>query len=121
MTPERIAQSYDKIATHWAGPTFNRLNGIKQHERAISFATPGPALDVGCGSSGRFIDLLLKNSFQPEGLDVSTKMLELAKQNIQILCFIMLTFAHWEHKVVLFHSYLHGIVCGMCSLLSRMI
>jgi SAM-dependent methyltransferase len=39
-----------------------------------------PALDIDCGSSGRFIDLLIKHGFPPEGLDVSKQMIELARK-----------------------------------------
>ena len=59
MTPEEIAKSYDQIAGLWSSEEFPRSNGIKQHERAIAFVKEKRhALDIGCGSSGRFIDLL---------------------------------------------------------------
>jgi len=80
MTPEQTAASYDKIAGHWDGDQFYRGNGIDQHKRALQFVTArGAALDAGCGSSGRFIDLLLAEGFAVEGLDISTEMLRLAK------------------------------------------
>jgi trans-aconitate methyltransferase len=51
-----------------------------QHERALTFIThPGAALDVGCGSSGRFIELLRSRGFQVEGADLSAEMLRLAR------------------------------------------
>jgi len=37
-------------------------------------------LDVGCGSSGRFIEVLLQHGFTPSGLDISTEMIDLAQQ-----------------------------------------
>ncbi len=81
MSPEEIAASYDRIAHYWDGPEFNRGYGIPQHERALKFrAGPGVALDVGCGSSGRIIDLLRGHGLQPEGLDVSGEMLRLARR-----------------------------------------
>jgi SAM-dependent methyltransferase len=80
MDPEAIGREYDKIAAHWQEP-FLQKNGLSQFERAIRFTTNhGPALDIGCGSSGRFIDLLRKNGFAPEGLDVSEKMIALARE-----------------------------------------
>jgi predicted TPR repeat methyltransferase len=50
-------------------------------ERAIRFTkNRGPALDIGCGSHGRMIDLLLKHGFDPEGIDVSAEMVARAKK-----------------------------------------
>jgi hypothetical protein len=47
-------------ADHWQEPHIES-NGIAQFERAIQFTkNRGPALDIGCGSSDRFIDLLIK-------------------------------------------------------------
>ena len=80
MDPEALGREYYKIAAHWQEP-FLQKNGLTQFERAIRFTTNhGPALDIGCGSSGRFIDLLRKNGFSPEGLDVSEKMIALARE-----------------------------------------
>ena len=80
MNPEQQASNYDKIAEHWNSNRFNRENGIFQHKRALNFApTGGKAIDIGCGSSGRIIDLLLKHGYDVEGLDLSTEMLRLAK------------------------------------------
>ncbi len=63
MTPQQIARSYDNLASHWHGDQFNRANGIEQHRRALRFADRrGTAIDIGCGSSGRIIDLLVSYS-----------------------------------------------------------
>jgi hypothetical protein len=73
MDPEALGREYDKKASHWQEP-FLQTNGLTQFERAIRFTdNRGPALDIGCGSSGRFIDLLRKHGFVPEGLDVSER------------------------------------------------
>lgn len=81
MEPEEIGRTYDALAEHWNGPDFWRENGLRQHRQALQFAARrGRALDVGCGSSGRLIDLLLSEGFEVEGLDVSAEMLRLAKQ-----------------------------------------
>ncbi|MEM1296675.1 MAG: class I SAM-dependent methyltransferase [Verrucomicrobiota bacterium] len=80
MTTEETAASYDAIADHWNSDEFNRENGIDQHRRAIRFlANHGDAIDIGCGSSGRFIDLLLEHGFAVEGLDLSAEMLQHAR------------------------------------------
>lgn len=82
MTPEQTASSYNRIAQHWDCADFNRSNGIRQHELALQFLPQrGKALDIGCGSSGRIIDLLLSRGFEAEGLDISGEMLERAKRH----------------------------------------
>lgn len=81
MNPHETAQSYNHLAAHWDGEKFNRQNGLAQHRRAIRFAeSKGTAIDIGCGSSGRIIDLLLSEGYEVEGLDISPEMLRLAKQ-----------------------------------------
>ncbi|MGA7125194.1 MAG: class I SAM-dependent methyltransferase, partial [Chthoniobacterales bacterium] len=80
MDPEALGREYDKIAAHWQEP-FLQTNGLTQFEKAIHFTkNRGPALDIGCGCSRRFIDLLQKHGFAPEGLDVSEKMIALARE-----------------------------------------
>lgn len=94
MTPDQIAATYDEFAEHWDSPGFNRDNGIPQHERALQFLPrTGVALDVGCGSSGRFVDLLLERGFAVEGLDISERMLARARR---------------RHPGVIFH---HADIC----------
>ena len=79
MNPNDIGKAYDKITHLWEREGFNRKNGIEQHERAIAFVkNRGCALDVGCGSTGRLIDLLLENGFSAEGVDISSEMIKLA-------------------------------------------
>ncbi|CAM3033325.1 class I SAM-dependent DNA methyltransferase [Vibrio rarus] len=81
MKPTDIGLAYDQITERWSDELFNRNNGIAQHERAIAFSEKrGKALDIGCGCTGRFIQLLQEKGFQPSGIDVSTKMIQLARQ-----------------------------------------
>lgn len=94
MTPAQTAATYDLIAQHWDHPGFDQTNGISQHERALKFAPViGSALDVGCGSSGRIIALLLSRGFSVEALDLSSEMLRRARGH---------------HPDVLFH---HADIC----------
>ena len=66
MEPTKIGEAYDQITHLWESDKFNRENGIAEHKRAISFVQyKGKALDVGCGCTGRFIDLLLDQGFTP--------------------------------------------------------
>ena len=84
MEPTKIGEAYDQITHLWESDKFNRENGITQHKRAISFVQhKGKALDVGCGCTGRFIDLLLDQGFTPEGVDISARMIELARARHQ--------------------------------------
>ncbi len=80
MNPVEIGKAYDQITSLWLSEEFDLSNGIPQHQKAISFVKArGDALDIGCGCTGRFIDLLLKEGFKPEGLDISHEMIALAK------------------------------------------
>lgn len=81
MSPSEVSQSYDMIATRRADSGFDRQNGVAQHARALQFVSHrGKALDVGCGSSGRFIELLTGHGFDVEGLDISVEMIRLAHE-----------------------------------------
>ncbi|NEQ18609.1 MAG: class I SAM-dependent methyltransferase, partial [Microcoleus sp. SIO2G3] len=81
MEPNDMAARYDQIARWWQTQHQDSQYGIAQLERAIKFtALRHSALDVGCGSSGRFINILSKHGFQAEGLDVSQEMINLASQ-----------------------------------------
>lgn len=81
MTPNEIAKSYDLLADQWNSDAFPCANGIEQHQRAITFLKEKRyALDIGCGSSGRIIDLMISHGFEVEGLDISDQMMALARQ-----------------------------------------
>ena len=81
MKPEDIGKAYNQISHLWERDDFNRSNGVEQHKRAITFVkNRGNALDVGCGCTGRFIELLLNKGFNPEGIDISKKMIKLAEK-----------------------------------------
>ena len=68
------------MASHWDWEKFNRKNGIAQHAWALQFSQhKRTAIDIGCGSSGRIIELLLDAGFTTEGLDISTEMLRRAQ------------------------------------------
>ncbi|MEC8009824.1 MAG: class I SAM-dependent methyltransferase [Pseudomonadota bacterium] len=80
MTPEQTGKNYDTITHLWSDDRFNMKNGIEQHQRAIAFVkSRGKALDVGCGRTGRVMDLLASEGFTPEGLDISEQMITLAR------------------------------------------
>jgi SAM-dependent methyltransferase len=96
MEPEQTGRHYDELADIWQQPHL-QTNGIAQVERAIRFTkNRGPALDIGCGSSGRFIELLLKEGFEPEGIDVSSRMLALARARHPAVSFQQADIAKWD-------------------------
>lgn len=100
MNPGQIAESYDLLAEKWNSNTFPRNYGIDEHKQAVRFLNkknaPVYALDLGCGSSGRIIDLLLSYGFMVEGLDISPRMIELAKQRHPDLTFYHADICEWE-------------------------
>ncbi len=96
MTPSEVAVSYDRLAGHWAGEAFNQENGIAAHHRALQFLDgPGSAIDIGCGSSGRILDLLIRRGFEVEGLDFSAGMLRLARQRHPQVSFYHADICEW--------------------------
>ena len=65
-------------------------------ERAIQFVTTRHwALDVGCGSSGRFINTFVKQGFQAEGVDISSEMINLARQLHPAVTFYSADICEW--------------------------
>lgn len=97
MTPREIALSYDQLASHWDGDKFNRQNGITQHQRACHFAKQKrTAIDIGCGSSGRIIELLLTEGFTAEGLDISPEMIRCAQARHPQVIFHLADICTWE-------------------------
>jgi trans-aconitate methyltransferase len=96
MEPIETGKAYDTITERWSKDRFNMNNGIDQHKRAISFVeNRGLALDLGCGCTGRFIELLLTEGFQPEGLDVSTKKIEISRSRFPNLVFYNEDICQW--------------------------
>lgn len=81
MEPNNTASAYNQIAQWWQVQHKDSQYGIAQLERAIAFTSNRQtAIDIGCGSSGRFINILSQHGFLAEGLDISEEMIELAKQ-----------------------------------------
>jgi SAM-dependent methyltransferase len=96
MEAEAIGHSYDQLAKGWQDLP-NKSYGVAQFERAIKFAkNRGAALDIGCGSEGRMIDLLIKYGFQPEGVDVSAGMIALARERHPLIPFHHADISQWN-------------------------
>lgn len=99
MDPQQTARSYDRLASHWNGDQFDHRNGIPQHKRALQFPSrKHTAIDIGCGSSGRVIDLLLAAGFEVEGLDISSEMIRLARARHPEIRFHHADILAWEFQ-----------------------
>src|SRR5687767_11876725 len=96
MTPSDVGHSYDTITQRWESPA-QPLTGLAQHQRALQFLKARQhALDVGCGCNGRVINLLKAEGFQVEGVDVSERMVALARQRDPDLSFYHADICRWE-------------------------
>ena len=95
MHPRDLAQSYDSIAHQWLSPHLD-TNGLRQHEHALDFRSDGGvALDVGCGCNGRFLRLLESRGYEVEGLDVSPRMIALARERHPHVTFHQADICEW--------------------------
>ena len=80
-----IAAAYDQLAERWLDEDehFDRSNGVRQHERALAFLDRTPdawALNVGCGCNTRFNGAMRAHGLRIEGVDVSARMVALARR-----------------------------------------
>lgn len=76
------ALAYDLIADRWSDAAFNPTNGVAQHRHALKFLAdpaPGWVLNVGCGCNTRFNPLFRAAGLEIEGIDLSGRMVELAR------------------------------------------
>ena len=101
MKPEETGSHYDRIALRWQEQHIDSTYGLAALQRAIRFVEKkSTALDVGCGSSGRFIEAFMKNGFTPAGVDVSPEMISLARQRHPDVTFYAADICTWHlpHK-----------------------
>ena len=97
MTPREIGASYDRIADRWADDAFPAENGMALHRLALGLLPGrGRALDAGCGCNGRFMDLLLEEGFEPVGVDISGRMIALARERHPDVVFEQADLCAWE-------------------------
>jgi SAM-dependent methyltransferase len=96
MEPQQTGARYDKLARWWQTAHQSSAYGITALEQAIKFvATRQYALDVGCGSSGRFISTFVKHGFQAEGVDISSEMINCARRLQPDVMFYTADIAQW--------------------------
>jgi predicted TPR repeat methyltransferase len=96
MQPSETATGYDKIARWWQENVPSEY-GLAALKRAVMFAPEGGiALDVGCGSEGRFMALLREKAFETEGVDISAEMIALARERDPGSRFYTADIATWD-------------------------
>jgi 2-polyprenyl-3-methyl-5-hydroxy-6-metoxy-1,4-benzoquinol methylase len=97
MNPAETGDRYDRIAQWWQTQHQESRYGLKALARAIRYAPNRQvAIDIGCGSSGRFIQVLLEQGFQVEGLDISAEMVKLARQLHPAIAFDQEDVCTWQ-------------------------
>ena len=97
MKPNETAKAYDQITHLWTSDKFNRSNGIEAHKKALQFLdSPKTALDIGCGCTGRFFDLLIEEGIEPEGVDISAEKFRLAKEKYPQLTLYNEDICNWN-------------------------
>ena len=78
MDPGAVRRGYNALAVQWDESMASSEYGLGYLARAVAGAPRGWALDVGCGSGGRFPRALLSAGFTVHGIDVADAMIALA-------------------------------------------
>jgi SAM-dependent methyltransferase len=82
MQHRLIASAYDQLAETWLDDRFNPQDGLAAHRHALAFLPPadgGWALNAGCGCNTRLHALFRERGLQVEGVDISARMVTLAR------------------------------------------
>ncbi len=98
MNPIETGKNYNKIARWWTNTQMKRPEyGMAYIRKAMDYAKNNAVfLDVGCGGTGRVIDEALNRDFQVIGIDVSSEMIQLAKNRHPDINFINDDFIAWK-------------------------
>lgn len=79
---QAIARAYDHLAETWLDDRFDPDNGVRSHRQALAFLSAnsgGWALNAGCGCNTRFHALFRERGLAIEGVDISGRMVDLAR------------------------------------------
>lgn len=132
MNSRKLGENYNKIARWWTKTQMkNPEYGMSYIRKAMGFAkNESKFLDIGCGGTGRVIDEALRNRFEVTGIDVSSKMIELAKEKHPHINILNVDFMEWESKdqfdlIIAWDSLFHApithqtdITIKMCQMLN---
>ena len=82
LVNELVRDGYDRIAKSYAADR-SRFQGQTYLERFVALLPPnGRVLDVGCGAGLPSAQFLMELGFSVTGLDISSRMIELARTNV---------------------------------------
>jgi trans-aconitate methyltransferase len=97
LKPHETGKRYDAIASWWNSYQDTMDSGVRYLERAIGFCeNKRAALDVGCGTGGRLIDVMANAGFTVTGIDVSQGMLAHARQRHPHVTFVHADISEWQ-------------------------
>lgn len=132
MEPFLLGTKYDKIANWWNDQHLDSSYGVRQFERAIALSdSGGKALDVGCGTGGRFIRIFQHHGYTVTGVDVSQEMVKLASANHPEHKFVQQDICIWETEdkfdfILAWDSIFHlplamqkPVITKLCNLLAK--
>ncbi len=94
----RIRAHYDAIATWWHRYHQQGQYGVAAIEKALDLCgiNAETVLDLGCGCGGRIMASLERRGYHITGVDFSSNMLALARQQHPQQCFIHADIANFE-------------------------
>ncbi|MCO6430967.1 MAG: class I SAM-dependent methyltransferase [Deltaproteobacteria bacterium] len=97
MQTDTTADHYNQVADWWLEQMNGSVYGIAALKRSLKFlGSAKNALDVGCGCEGRFIKLLGENNIICDGLDGSSRMIELARERLPDANFVIGDIRSWD-------------------------
>ncbi len=113
MSEEIVEKGYDKIAEKYHSVR-DRFSHEKELNEFMKFIPKnGRILDVGSGSGVPIAKKLIEHGFEVVGIDISQKMIELAKKNVPQATFIKMEMTNLEFDdasfdgLVAFYSIIH--------------
>ena len=99
MDPTKLGEKYDKIANWWHQQHRSGAYGLEALKKAIKFHSGiKTALDVGCGAGGKLVDELVEKGSSIHGIDVSEKMIQIARENHPNEVFEVQDICSWDIK-----------------------
>jgi len=81
VEPTELGRKYNKIADWWHQQHNEGSYGMEAFNKAFAFHDEiKTALDVGCGAGGRFVNKLTSQGCTVHGIDISERMIEIARE-----------------------------------------
>jgi ubiquinone/menaquinone biosynthesis C-methylase UbiE len=102
-----VEQSYDKMGEEYHAYRNNEKFNSQLEEFSKLLPDGGRVLDAGCGVGQPTAEFLAKRDFQVIGVDISNRMVELARRNVPNAEFKQANIAALEFE----DEYFDGIIC----------